>query len=413
MKNIVDIKKNSSPTCLLYVIERFPSPTEYFILNEIIELEKRGFKLFILVLKKQKNYLNFFSENQVKSTIVYLPKFYFFFPLLTFFYSLNLNFPSDFSLIKNLILLNMRSVRNYGISLYFYRKLKNERINHIHAHFAFITADIASILVTLFNVKYSVTMHAQDIYCNIPRVKSLMNEVAFVLTCTQYNCRYINKITHNLFKDKIHAIYHGIDASKWKVNNKIRVTNNSMLRIISVARLVEKKGMIYLLKAVNILLSMGEQVKCTIIGEGHQKKYLESYISRNKLNHSIEILDFMQQEKIMNYLNNSDIFVLPCIIAETGDRDGLPNVILEAICMEVPVISTPVSAIPEIIDHNVTGLLVKERDEMELVKSILELKNNKDLREEIIQNSKNRLLKEYTIECCTEKLCGYFVNITK
>lgn len=399
---------------LLYIVEKFPSPTEFFILNEILQLKKNGFKILLLILQRQKQYKNIPELKDINTYIVYLPRFHFYFPFIPIFKSSLSSLNSQFSLlhfplsIKTLMKTTscfLKTFRYYGISQYFAQK--KIKCDHIHAHFAFISVDIAYFLSELLKVQYSFTAHAQDIYTNQNKIKQHLPFTKFLVTCTEYNRNQLNKLTNNLFKDKIYRVYHGINLEKWP-QKTIRVHRYNEMQILTIARLVEKKGLIYLIKAIKKLIDNGTKVHCTIIGQGSHQASLEKYINSKKLDHFIQIRPFVPQNKLKNYYSNADIFVLPCIISPNGDRDGLPNVIIEAMSIGVPVISTPVSAIPEVIKHKKTGILVKEKDKQAIVDGIKLLINDHKLRNHIIQNARKEIEEKFNIISTTEKLIDIF-----
>jgi len=136
---------------------------------------------------------------------------------------------------------------------------------------------------------------------------------------------------------------------------------------------------------------------------------LNEYININRMSDAVNIAGFKQQDELKRYYLNSDIFVLPCIVAENNDVDGLPNVILEAMASGVPVISTPVSAITEIIENRLTGLLIKEKDGKALANAILELKNDSLLYEKIAENARIKVGK-FSIKESTSSLVEIFKN---
>jgi glycosyltransferase involved in cell wall biosynthesis len=394
-----------------YVIEKFPSPTEYFILNEILALHEAGIKIEILVVRKQNRYLNLVDSNKLLTTVTFLPKIFYLFPVFVFFICPR-HFISNYhgnSITNNFL----KDLRNYCYSLYFARKLKNKSISHIHAHFAFIAVDIARELSGLLKVRHSVTFHAHDIYANVPKIKKVIESTFFVITCTRYNDVFLNTITDKKFKSKIFTVYHGLKISAWTSAQSRKKFVESTIYVLSISRLVEKKGLIYLLKAIHILTTQGHNIQCTIIGEGPMKKQLTSYIKKNELQGAVQLVGFVPQKEIRRHFENSDMFVLPSIIAENGDMDGLPNVILEAMAMGVPVISTPVSAIPEAIEDRITGLLVKEKDEIAMANAILELKNNKMLYKEIATNGRKKIYEKFDMKTSTANLVKIYRNFTQ
>ncbi len=394
---------------IVYIIEKFPSPTEYFILNEILQFEGRGIESNILVLKKQKEFLGIIELGDLKSTIFYLPKIYFYFPFFIFFKQPILFIKSLDFLSSDIKKKPLKTFRDYCISIYFSSKLKKNKKIHFHAHFAFLAVDIASILANINKTKYSVSMHAQDIYTNESKLGQVISECSFLVTCTQYNKQYLNNLTSYRYENKIHIIYHGIDISNW-IYEKCNFLNSSQIKIACIARLVEKKGLIYLLEAISKLVRQGHNIKCTIVGEGYLKEKFIEYINENDLEKSVNLLNFQSQDKVKDILLESDMFILPSIIAKNGDRDGLPNVIVEAMVLGVPVISTEISAIPEMIENRYSGLLVKDKDANAIVNAVKELINDKNLYGSISENAKKKVKSELEIQHCTNSLIKIFQN---
>jgi glycosyltransferase involved in cell wall biosynthesis len=283
------------------------------------------------------------------------------------------------------------------------------QVHHIHAHFGFITNDIAKILSRLIEVTYSFTLHAQDIYLNQSNIEQEVANASFAITCTEYNQAFLNKLTKGLYTAKLHTIYHGIDVLKWKQTEwPNRGNENDKIKIVSIARLVEKKGLIYLLKATRLLTSNGTKIHCTIIGNGPLQKQLKRFIIKNNLTHCVNLIGFLSQEEVRRQVANFDIFVLPCTIVKNGDRDGLPNVLLESMAMGIPVISTNISAIPELIENEETGLLVPEKNEIALADAILRLSSDIQLYNRISENGKRKVKDNFDIEISTNKLVAIF-----
>ena len=165
-----------------------------------------------------------------------------------------------------------------------------------------------------------------------------------------------------------------------------------------------------MLEAIYRLVNEGLNIECTIVGEGPLKEEMVQYIKKNSLEKSVTLLNFQPQDIIKQILLESDIFILPSIIAKNGDRDGLPNVIVEAMVLGIPVISTKISAIPEMIENKQTGLLVKDKDANAIVKAVKELINDKSLYNSIVENAKNKIISELEIQYCTDSLIHVFQN---
>src|SRR5690606_6584813 len=137
----------------------------------------------------------------------------------------------------------------------------------------------------------------------------------FLITCTQYNSDYLNRFTNYRYVDKIYKVYHGIEIESWNPSNDV-TNNSSQIRISCVARLEEKKGLIYLMEAVKELINEDYNIHCTIIGDGSLKKELVYYIEKNNLEAYIQLLGFQPHEKVKQILSQSYVFIIPCIIAK-------------------------------------------------------------------------------------------------
>jgi glycosyltransferase involved in cell wall biosynthesis len=177
---------------------------------------------------------------------------------------------------------------------------------------------------------------------------------------------------------------------------------------LAVARLVEKKGYPYLIKACQILAAQGYDFQCLIVGGGPQERLLKQMIEEFDLSKYVSLVGIVFQERLRDYFNQADMFVLPCIVASDQDRDGIPNTLIEAMAMEIPVISTYVSGIPELIEDRKTGLLVPPQDEVSLAKAIATLLEDKELKETLGKAGRNKVIQEFEIKKNTCRLLDIF-----
>src|SRR5262249_1973240 len=134
------------------------------------------------------------------------------------------------------------------------------------------------------------------------------------------------------------------------------------IQIVSVGRLLEKKGLCYLVDACKVLADRGQPFQCRIAGDGPLGDELRARIEHHGLSDQVCLLGPLEQSQIINLYQNSDIFVLPCVVASSGDRDGVPVVLMEAMACKLPVVTTPIAGIPELVRDRESGLLVAERD---------------------------------------------------
>ena len=171
--------------------------------------------------------------------------------------------------------------------------------------------------------------------------------------------------------EKIHVTRMGIEPEKF--NFQPRDAFHTPLRIVSVARLTEKKGLDVAVKASAILKQRGGQFQYTIIGNGDQDQMMRDFIAREEMDDCVTMPGFKPQEEIRQALNEADIFLLPSKTAADGDMEGIPVALMEAMAVGLPVVSTFHSGIPELIENNVSGWLVKEDDAEALAETLLKL----------------------------------------
>lgn len=268
----------------------------------------------------------------------------------------------------------------------------NPKDYHVHAQFLDYPAEIAYYINMFSGIEYSISCHAKDIYTS-PKddhIRFLSSAVA-LKTCTEYNAAYLKEETG--MSDKIHMVYHGIDAHFFS-----RETTNNIFRIVSVARLVEKKGYFIMLKALDMLNKRYPNFQMTIIGHGKLESEIREQIRFLHLEEKVIIIPYATREVVRDYLMHSDIFINASIITKSGDRDGIPNSIAEAMSMELPVVATDISGIGEIVKHLETGYLVPSRDAASLYDGIIYYIENPEVRKRIGKQARNFILNHFTKE---------------
>ena len=199
-----------------------------------------------------------------------------------------------------------------------------------------------------------------------------------------------------------------IDYNEFKpLKNK---PENTIPQILSVGRLVEKKGFQYLIKALNVLANRGLSFKCDIIGDGPLFGKINKQIKQYNLQGKVNLSGAVDSEKVKEYLSKADLFVLPCIKTSNGDMDGIPVALMEAMAFEVPVISTNISGIPELIINGYNGVIVEEKNHVELADAIQSLLLNKDLREKYGKNGRIHIINEFDLYANVNRLISLFNN---
>ncbi len=398
---------------IVYILAQYPSYSEGFIDNEIEGLRTAGLNIMVLALKKSPQIDN-------KSTALITYDTFFMSPakLMAHFFVV-CRHPRRY--IRTLIAegkartiswLNfLRLLRDFSTGVYFFRRISKQDVKHIHAHFISWPANIARIVAGLSNRKFSCTAHANDIYTTDgAELTCKLEQAAFVITCTRYNQDYLRRLTDRHRSGLIIHIYHGLDLRKWTRKTPGRSFPSAEVRILSIGRLVEKKGLIYLLKAISLLKKGELKVSCDIIGQGPLYGELDRFIHDEGIADAVRLHGAVAPAGIKAFYEEADVFILPCIVAGNGDRDGLPNVLLEALAMEIPVITTSISAIPELIKDKLTGLLIREKSPECIVEALKILLENPHHRDTLIGNGRNAV-RSYDLAASTQYLEKIFTGL--
>lgn len=245
---------------------------------------------------------------------------------------------------------------------------------HVHAHFVDRAAVVALVVGRLLDLPYSATAHANDIYVDPVLLDRKLSEAKFVATCTEANAEHLRALGE---RGRIVRLYHGLDVAAYDSPERGETGKPTFL---AVGQLKEKKGFIYLIEACRMLAEQGVDFRTVIIGEGPLRGVLEDAIAAAGLDERFELRGAMSHRAVKEAYQTSDLFVLPCIVASDGDRDGIPNVILEAMASGLPVVSTRHSGIPEAVEDGTSGLLVPPADASALADALATLAGDPDMR---------------------------------
>lgn len=272
-----------------------------------------------------------------------------------------------------------------------------------HAHWATIPSTVACLLGRTLGVPFSMTAHAWDIYRGDGLLEQKVADATFVVTCTGYNRRHLAQLKNGSVPGKVYLNYHGLDFSRipWKDNYRL----GSPPRVLAVGRLVEQKGFIHL---VDAMAECPEPFETTIIGSGPLHDVLVARATELGVADRLTIIPTSTQAEVLRRMQESDVFAAPSVIAGDGDRDGIPNVILEAMAVGLPVVGSHVSGIPEVVLDNQTGLAVEPGDSGALSWAIARLCRDESLRRKVARGAHQRVEKLFTIETNVEQLVGIF-----
>ena len=334
---------NALPT-IGYIVKIFPKLSETFILQEILELERLGLNLVILSLRPPTDADTHPHFHQLKSPVLYAP-----------------------------VVLNKGKGNAIQQSLWtewVTEKVREYNLQHLHAHYVTEPTDIALQVQARIGISYSFTTHAKDLFLSSKEdVSRKMNGAQFVLTCTEYNKNYLEQIVQS--DTPVFRVYHGVDLNVFQPNTKeFSREDKTRPLILSIGRFRPKKGFPILIQACALLKKAGHQFQCVLVGYGPLEQDLKRMIHQFGVSDCVRLTGKVPQDGILNWFQQASIFVLPCQIAEDGDRDGIPNVLVEAMSMGLPVVSTAIASIPELIHDGHNGILTPQHDPESLTEAL-------------------------------------------
>jgi len=382
------------------ILKGYPRVSETFISNEILLLEKLGFRLHLFSMRHGRESFTHRSVQEIRAGVDYLPETLLkpLPRLLRWNLSLAARNPGRYANALRIAWRRWRRTRSVATLKHLFqagyitqRLLPRAPVAHLHAHFAHSPASVAMFTSLLAGIPFSFTAHAKDIYTSDRhQLREKIAMAAFVVTCTEYNRRYLANVNGS-GPTPIYRVYHGIDATRFTAKGGGRFPARPPYRILTVARLTAKKGLPTVYRALRILADRGVAFEHILIGDGDERNALLELVHRLNLAQCCRWLGAQPHHVVRQHYRRAHAFMLGCEVAPNGDRDGIPNVLLESMAMEVPVAATAVSAIPELIVDGETGLLVPPGDPPQLAHAALRLLTDENLRRRIIPAARRRV----------------------
>ena len=341
-----------------YLFERFPSFGQTFCYREVAELERQGTKVHVFSIRRPVNEPPQDWDKQIVDRVHYLPE------------EKALLAEVDTALRqKPLSGAPRTTIQQWGRQSDFLRlyqaiyvgtRLRENGLSHLHAHFAGMAARTAYWIKEFFGIRFSFTGHANDIFAPrdfVVSLTKLMESAASIVTVSDYAADFL-KSSFPKEAGRIHRVYNGVDLTRFRPADFASESPT----IISIGRLIEKKGFADLIRACALLAGRQRSFVCDIIGEGPLEETLRAQIAGAGLDGVVRLVGPQTQAQIAERLAHATIFVLPCTREEGGGMDNLPTVVMEAMAAGLPVISTPLAGVPEMVEARVSGELVPEHD---------------------------------------------------
>jgi colanic acid/amylovoran biosynthesis glycosyltransferase len=359
-----------------YVVKRYPRYSETFIVNEVLAHEAAGvpIEIFSLFPPNDTHFQN--SISRVRAPVHYLPcdgpK------AVDLWNALQEVVGRAGSWERALTSAQGEAVRDVYQALMLARAVRARGIGHLHAHFATAATTVARLAAAFAGISYSFTAHAKDIFHESVQADDLqtkMQQARAVVTVSDFNVEHL-RAQFGASAQTVVRVYNGLDLSRFP----FAPPADRERRIVAVGRLVEKKGFNILVEACALLAQRGVDFHCEIIGGGEMERALRQQITERGLQTRVLLTGPRPQRDIISDIQRASVFAAPCVVGEDGNRDGLPTVLLEAMALGTPCVSTDVTGIPEVLRPDATGLLVPQHDAVALATSMERLLDDSALR---------------------------------
>ena len=385
-----------------YLFERFPSFGQTFCYREVAELDRQGVASPIFSIRNPKDEPPQEWDPRIIERVHYVPE-----------EKELLNDVRSASKKRKLTPEIVAALNDWGRRTDFLRlyqavyvglRLHELGVRHVHAHFAGMAARTAFWIHRFFPMTFSFTAHANDIFA--PRhfeigLDKLVDVARVIVTETDYAAQFLRERFPQR-ANSVHRIYNGLDLAEFE---RADFSSTPPL-IIAVGRLIAKKGFAELIRACALLAERGKLFRCEIIGEGPLEKELRAQIAQLNLQNRFVLSGAKPQREVRQHLAAASVFVLPSVLDAEGGMDNLPTVIMEAMATGLPVISTNIAGIPEMVVQNETGFLVQPADPIALAKAIEDVIDDRLLAQRLGEAGHQRAQELFSIEKNVRELCA-------
>ncbi len=393
-----------------FVLKGYPRLSETFIAQEIAALERRGLDILIVSLRRPTDRRRHPVHDEIRAPVLYLPEYLLTEPFRVFRAWLSQRKRPAYRKAKNLWLRDLRRdptpnrIRRFGQALVLAAELPRD-VTHLHAHFLHTPASVTRYAAKLLGLPWSGSAHAKDVWTTPEWEKrEKLADCGWLVTCTEVNRAHLSRLAP---PGKVALVYHGLDLSRFPKRPSSRDKENGRAVILCVCRLVEKKGVDLLLEALALLPAQASW-RFVHVGGGPLQDSLKKRAKALGIADRVTWRGPLAQDELLEVYRNSDIFALASRVARDGDRDGLPNVLMEAQSQGLACVATRVSAIGELVRDGVTGLLVPENDARLLAAALAALVADPALRRALAEAGEARVRAQFALDANLEHLARKF-----
>jgi colanic acid/amylovoran biosynthesis glycosyltransferase len=382
---------------------RFPHLADTFVLREINELERQGQPVVVVpALHGTQRVVHEEAKPWVSRAL--------FTPLLSWEIvrsNLSVFFKQPGAYLKVLLTLIagtivrpstlLRTLALFPKSVHLSVLLPERGVRHLHAHFATHATTMAYIISSLTGLTYSFTVHGPDVFVHRLLLREKIRKAKFVRAISIFNKAFLSGLYPEESYGKIDVVRTGVKPDVYEEAASEHANTNERPLILSIAELTPSRGFPYLVDACARLVKAGVDVECRIVGEGPLKPVTEQWIAEHGIADSVRLLGALPQHEVAQLMGQSDIFVLPSIVATDGQMDGIPVSLMEAMAAGKPVIASSISGIPELVRHEISGLLVDAAHPERVAQAITRLVRDPSLRARMGQAGRQKVRQAFDV----------------
>lgn len=386
---------------LAVLVKGWPRLSETFIAQELVALEEEGIDFEIWSLRHPTDVKRHPLHDRLKAQVHYLPEYLYEEPTRVWAARNTAQKLPGYAKAYEIYRADLRRditpnrVRRFGQACVLAAEMSDD-VLAMYAHFLHTPSSVARYAAIMRGIPWSFAAHAKDIWTSpdwelSEKLSDKTYGAAFGATCTGFGAKHLQEMSDGT---QVDLIYHGLDLRRFpEPPDRSWRTAEAPLNLMSVGRLVEKKGFDNLIAAL-ALLPEDLDWHFTHIGGGDLGIILQEQAARAGISDRITWRGACDQPEVIAEMRNSDLFVLPSRVAKNGDRDGLPNVLMEAASQRLPILSTPVSAIPEFIDNGIHGRLSDDHPN-DLAAAIVDIARTPEHTATMAEAALDRLRREF------------------
>ncbi len=401
---------------MAYIMSRFPKLTETFILFEILAVEQQGISVEVFPLQREPGTVMHPEARAIVERAHFEPW------LAARFAGAHLRFLRRdarryLGTLWTLLRANWGSLRFWAGAVSFFPKavylaeqMERQGIAHIHAHFASHPAMVAFAIHRLTGIPYSFTAHGSDLHVDQHMLCEKVDEAAFVVTISQYNRELIADHCGEGARERVRVIHCGVDTTVFAPTFAAPRAPDAPFTLLMVGTLHEVKGQPFLIEGCRLLHEQGLNFSCLLVGDGPDQAALQQQIERAGLSARVHLVGRKTRDEIAALLQQADVLVAPSVPTQSGRREGIPVVLMEAMAAGLPVVASDLSGIPELVRDGENGLLVPPRDSVALAAALARLAASPALRERLGRAGRATVEQAFDLTANSAQLAAHFAR---